>query len=196
MGEMSSAGRTRGEQVAALGDAMRVFSSQSVLYTTAAADVLGMSLTDLLCAGILSVTGPITAGRLAELTGLTTGAITGVIDRMEKAGYARREPDPTDRRRVIVRLIPETLDRETAPVFAPMLAASAGVMASYSDQELATITDFVNRSIPILREETAQLRTAGTAHRFPEEAARRGPSKRGRRRAPAADDTVNAPQSG
>jgi DNA-binding MarR family transcriptional regulator len=182
VGEMSRGEPSHGERMAALGDAMRVFSSQSVLYTTAAADALGVGLTDLLCAGILSVTGPVTAGRLAELTGLTTGAITGVIDRMEKAGYARREPDPTDRRRVIVQLGPETLERESAPVFAPMLAASAEVMAGFSDQELATITDFVNRSIPILSEATAQLRKAGTAHRLLHQTAEKEPSERGRRR--------------
>jgi DNA-binding MarR family transcriptional regulator len=179
---MSSAEPSHGERMAALGDAMRVFSSQSVLYTTAAADALGVSLTDLLCAGILSVTGPITAGRLAELTGLTTGAITGVIDRMEKAGYARREPDPTDRRRVIVRLVPETLERESVPVFAPMLAASAEVMASFSDQELATITDFINRSIPILSEATAQLRREGAAVRRPDRTDEQKPVPRRRAR--------------
>src|SRR5688572_33153636 len=106
---MSSVPRARGELVAAVVSAMRVFSSQSVLYTTATADALGVNLADLLCAGIISVTGPVTAGRLAELTGLTTGAITGVIDRMEQAGYARRIADPSDRRRVIVELIPGTL---------------------------------------------------------------------------------------
>jgi DNA-binding MarR family transcriptional regulator len=182
MDEMSSAEPAHRAPIAALGDAMRVFSSQSVLYTTAAADALGVSLTDLLCAGILSVTGPVTAGRLAELTGLTTGAITGVIDRMEKAGYARREPDPTDRRRVIVQLVPETLEQQSAPVFAPMLAASNGVMSRYSDQELATITDFINRSIPILRDETAQLRKSGEAHRLPVQPVKPAPSQRGRRR--------------
>lgn len=182
MGEMSSAESIHRDRIAMLGAAMRVFSSQSVLYTTAAADALGVSLTDLLCAGILSVTGPVTAGRLAELTGLTTGAITGVIDRMEKAGYARREPDPSDRRRVIVQLVPETLERESAPVFAPMLAASDGVMAGYSDQELATITDFINRSIPILREETAELRRSGGAHRLLDESTKQMPAERVRRR--------------
>jgi DNA-binding MarR family transcriptional regulator len=182
MGEMSSAASAHDELLAALGGAMRVFSSQSVLYTTAAADALGMNLTDLLCAGILTVTGPVTAGRLAELTGLTTGAITGVIDRMEKAGYARRELDPTDRRRVIVQLIPEILDRESVPVFAPMLAASAEVMARYSDQELATITDFVNRAIPILSEATAQLRKAGTAQRAAGQTSMDQPVERGRRK--------------
>jgi DNA-binding MarR family transcriptional regulator len=179
---MSSAPRTRGELVAAVVNAMRVFSSQSVLYTTATADALGMNLADLLCAGIITVTGPVTAGRLAELTGLTTGAITGVIDRMEKAGYARRIADPSDRRRVIVELTPEKLQQEADPIFAPMLAASLEMMAEFSDEDLATIAEFVNRSVPILRDETARLRHAGSGQPIPRRTDGNAPGSRRRRR--------------
>jgi DNA-binding MarR family transcriptional regulator len=180
---MSSVLRTRGDLVAALVSAMRVFSSQSVLYTTATADALGMNLADLLCAGIISsVTGPVTAGRLAELTGLTTGAITGVIDRMEKAGYARRIADPADRRRVIVELIPEKLQREADPIFAPMLAASVEMMAGFSDEDLATITEFVTRAVPILRDETARLRHTASGPPQTGDTDDRKPRSRGRRR--------------
>src|SRR4051794_32053548 len=98
----------------------RVFANQTVLYTQAVADQLGLNLTDLSCTGILSAEGPITAGRLAELTGLTTGAITGVIDRLERAGYVRRESDPNDRRRVVVTLVGEKVAAEVAPAFVPM----------------------------------------------------------------------------
>jgi hypothetical protein len=170
---MSSDSPTRAELVAALGRAMRVLSAQTVLYTQAIADRLGVNLTDLHCAAILSIMGPITAGRLAELTGLTTGAITGVVDRLERAGWARRTADPGDRRRVIIELLPDRLEREVGPLFAPMLRATTAVSAGYDEHDLSVMLDFVNRCTPVLREETARLRT--------EQAGATPPRRRGRR---------------
>src|SRR6185436_13668257 len=69
----------------------------------------GLSESDVDALELLIDTGAATAGRLAELMGLTTGAVTRVIDRLERAGYVRRVPDPTDRRRVIVELVPEKM---------------------------------------------------------------------------------------
>ncbi len=82
---------------------------------------------------------------------------------------------------MIVELIPEKLQREVDPIFAPMLAASAEMMAAFSDQELATIAEFVNRSVPILREETARLRREGAAARRPNHTDGQAPARRGRR---------------
>src|SRR6185295_6821014 len=76
---------------------------KTVLFQQAIADRLGLNTTDLMCLSFLSDTEPLTAGQLAEATGLTTGSVTVMIDRLEKAGYAQREKDPTDRRRVLVR---------------------------------------------------------------------------------------------
>src|SRR6266581_7672060 len=104
-----------GGPLAQLPTRWRVFANQTVLYTQAVAEQVGLNLTDLSCTGILTVEGPVTAGRLAELTGLTTGAITGAIDRMERAGYVRRESDPNDRRRVVVVPIAEKLAANCAP---------------------------------------------------------------------------------
>jgi DNA-binding MarR family transcriptional regulator len=73
----------------------------------AVADLLGVNRTDVICLDILARLGTVPAGRLAEESRLTTGAITAVLDRLEKAGYVRRAADPTDRRRVLV----ETTDR-------------------------------------------------------------------------------------
>ena len=89
-----------------LGNAL---STAVVLYHEAIADRLGLSATEWKCLGLLRKSGPITAGRLAELTGLTTGAITGIVDRLERAGRARRASDPHDRRRVIIEVIPDGL---------------------------------------------------------------------------------------
>src|SRR4051794_26920350 len=88
--------------MAALQQELRNFSDQDVLFSQALADRLGINLTDFKCLSILERTGAVTAGKLAELTGLTTGAVTGLIDRLEKAGWARRVRDPNDRRHVII----------------------------------------------------------------------------------------------
>ena len=76
-------------------------------FDQAVADALGLNRTDMRCLDVLDREGPVTAGRLASATGLTTGAITTAIDRLEQAGFARRRLDPTDRRRVLVEVDPK-----------------------------------------------------------------------------------------
>ena len=121
-----------------------------------------MNPTDLESLDLLTMHGPVPAGRLAELTGLTTGAITGVVDRLERAGYARREPDPTDRRRVIVRPLAENAEPEIAPLYEPLARAMAELYSGYSEQDLALILDFVTRANTLVLEETARLRAGAT----------------------------------
>jgi DNA-binding MarR family transcriptional regulator len=98
-----------------------------------------------------------TAGDLGERTGLTTGAVTAVIDRLEAAGYVRREADPTERRRVIVRVIPSRL-RGVGRLFEPLAAAMAELCVRYTDQELATILGFINLSSEVARRHTLWIR--------------------------------------
>src|ERR1700730_14935245 len=68
----------------------------------AVADHLGINRTDLQCLGVVTLRGPMTAGAVAEACALTSGSVTAVLDRMERAGYLRRTSDPADRRRVLV----------------------------------------------------------------------------------------------
>src|SRR3979490_3402685 len=75
-------------------------------FDQAVADAIGLNRTDMRCLDVLSREGPVTAGRLAEATGLTSGAMTTALDRLERAGYARRTRDATDRRRVLVEATP------------------------------------------------------------------------------------------
>src|SRR5215211_2208856 len=89
-----------------------------------AAQKLGVNRTDLRCLNIVENQGPMTAGRLAELSGLTTAAVTAVLDRLERAGYARRVRDQKDRRQVIVELTP-LLGERAEPIWGP-LGAEAG----------------------------------------------------------------------
>src|SRR5262245_29900394 len=99
---MSRGNSERAEVLATLPAEFRQLSVATIMFHQAIADRLGMNVTDHKCADLLERNGPMTAGELAEQTGLTTGAITGVIDRLEQAGFVRRAPDPGDRRRVIV----------------------------------------------------------------------------------------------
>src|SRR5580693_2437800 len=73
-------------------------------FDQAVADALGLNRTDMRCMDVIEREGPVPAGKLAAATGLTSGAITTALDRLERAGYARRADDPSDRRRVLVEL--------------------------------------------------------------------------------------------
>jgi DNA-binding MarR family transcriptional regulator len=138
---------------------VRQKTSQSVMFNQAIAERLGINATDLRCVDILSRTGAITAGQLAELTGLTTGAITGVANRLEQAGLVRREPDPEDRRRVILRPVRDR-DREVEALFDPLARAWEMLCERYSDEELSFILEFMKRTRDMLHEETERLRVA------------------------------------
>src|SRR5260370_16733565 len=107
---MSTKTKRRRELEAALNAAMRDVSGQGVLYSQAVADRLGINSTDLECLDHIS-RGPVTAGRLAELTGLTTGAITGVIDPLQPPRFPRPERDPAHRPKTLARIHPAALAR-------------------------------------------------------------------------------------
>jgi DNA-binding MarR family transcriptional regulator len=142
----------------ALNREMQKLVAEVVLFNQAVADRLGMNATDLQCLNMLLETGPVAAGRLAQETGLTTGAVTGVIDRLERAGYAWRERDPKDKRRVIVHPLPERARGEIGPLYASIGRSFAEMCSRYDEGELTLILDFVMRSHPLNREETARLR--------------------------------------
>jgi DNA-binding MarR family transcriptional regulator len=143
----------------ALGREMQKLIAEVVLFNQAVADRLGMNPTDLQCLNMLLETGPVAAGRLAEETGLTTGAVTGVIDRLERAGYAWRERDPKDKRRVIVHPLPERARDEIGPLYASIGQSFTEMCSRYDERELALILDFVTQSHPLNREETARLQS-------------------------------------
>ena len=146
------------ELLAALERAGRDYSGRSVLFHQAIADWLGLNVTDLKCLDLTREADEITPGKLAELSGLTTGAITGVVDRLEKAGYVRRERDPHDRRKVIIQPIPERILPKLAPIFTSLQQAMGAEFGSlYNNQDMALILDFIERSMRVLQAETAKL---------------------------------------
>jgi DNA-binding MarR family transcriptional regulator len=165
---MSTKTRRRQELEAALNAAMRDVSGQGVLYSQAVAERLGINSTDLECLDHIA-RGPVTAGRLAELTGLTTGAITGVIDRLERAGLARRERDAGDRRRILV-TAPAAVAERVVPLFEPMERNAMAFLSTYHDDQLALLLDFLTKA------HDAALTAMSELHALP---APRKPSKSG-----------------
>jgi DNA-binding MarR family transcriptional regulator len=118
---------------------------------------MGINHTDFECLDMISLRGLVTAGDIARASGLTTGAVTGVIDRLERAGYVRRERKAADRRKVYVSVVPGALKRGTA-YYASLEAAATRLAESYSDKELALLVDFFTRSREIVLAEVEKLR--------------------------------------
>jgi hypothetical protein len=137
----------------------RELSNAVIFFHEAVAAHLGMSAAEWKCLGLLDQHGPSTASRLAELSGFTTGAITGIVDRLEKAGYVSREAHPSDRRSVIVRpLHMKGLKERVVPIFQSLGRAMAQVTARYSAGELTAIALFFADTTETLRNETAKLK--------------------------------------
>jgi DNA-binding MarR family transcriptional regulator len=138
--------------------AIRKTGSLMQLMSQAAAERIGINATDLNCLNILSFSGQLTAGDLAKATGLTTASITGVIDRLEEAGFVRRERDAADRRRVVVHLETGHALATIAPVFGPMLGAWRRLTDQYTDDELRLIVAFYGQVEGVIRDHLAHLR--------------------------------------
>jgi DNA-binding MarR family transcriptional regulator len=141
MGPVLSRTKAHAALLQELEEAMRRSSAQGVLYGQAVANVAGIANSDLECMDILYLEGRVTAGRLAEVTGLTTGAITGVVDRLEKAGLVRRERDEKDRRKVFISVVPERA-MMIGQLYVPMQQAMEKVFGVYSDEELLLLLRF------------------------------------------------------
>src|SRR5437764_9769232 len=120
-----------------------------------------MTVTDMQVMDILDSTGPTTAGQLADLTGLTTGAITGMLNRLEQAGLVRRERDPNDGRRVIVRLERGKDEvHKIGPIFDSLGKAWDELASDYDDEQMAFLLEFLKRSNAMSRKEIIRLQEA------------------------------------
>ncbi len=155
---MSRDSRRRDQLLATLNDDFRQLSAATIMFHQAVADRLGINVTDHKCADVLLRNGPMTAGELAAYTGLTTGAITGVIDRLEAAGFARRVRDPHDRRRVIVEPLQKRIERVIGPLFESIARASTELCSRYSTEELAVFHDILTRACQLGMDEARKLR--------------------------------------
>ena len=139
--------------------AVRRSSAQGVIFGQTVANVAGISGSDLECLDFLNLEGRVTAGRLAELTGLTTGAITGVVDRLEKAGLVRRERDEADRRKVFITIVPENV-AAIGRFYVPMQQAMLKLWSTYSDAELRLLLRFADEGYRTMLEATEALKAA------------------------------------
>src|ERR671931_2663089 len=141
-------------------DKFREMSIETIMFHQAVADVLGLHITDHKCLDLLHRFGAMPAGKLGELTGLTTGAVTGIIDRLEKAGYARRTNDPKDRRRTIVEPTrSRKLERKIEMIFMPLHERMHKLLSPYSDNELAFLLDAMTQFIEQTHKESKKLRS-------------------------------------
>jgi DNA-binding MarR family transcriptional regulator len=139
---------TRQELISQLSEATQLVGNRTVLFTHVIADHIGLSATEFECLDFLQACGPVPVGRLAELTGLTSGAVTGLVDRLEKAGFVRRRPDPGDRRKVIVEVVPQDGALEKVRrLYEPVSAGFNDMVTRYSDDDIEVITKYLQDSI-------------------------------------------------
>lgn len=146
--------------------ALRTVGAQSVLMSGAIARLVGLNSTDLECLDLLDMAGTTTAGRLAEHAGLTTGAMTAVIDRLERAGFARRVPDPEDRRCVRVEALPRGV-RRVGDLYRRLIEETARLNEDYDDRQIALIVDYLSRTHALAADHVAWLQTQPPAPRAP-----------------------------
>lgn len=149
----------RADSIARVGDVMRDFMAQAVLFQDAVARFGGLNSTDLQTVSILISQGPATPGELAERTGLTAGgAITAVVDRLEKAGYATRARDDADRRRVIVTANLDTVMARVGPIYGRVGERWNDYINGLTDEQIEFANELFARATEINREEIARLR--------------------------------------
>ncbi|MBD2865049.1 MarR family transcriptional regulator [Paenibacillus sp. IB182363] len=131
---------------------MRGLGDRMILYQDRIAASLGLNNNDFISVDILREKGPITAGELSKLTGLATGSVTALIDRLEKLGYVRRQNDPSDRRKVIIVPLYEN-KQEVSNAYLPLHSALVKLASSYTVEELELITQFLGKASTVLGEQ-------------------------------------------
>ena len=134
----------------------RQYLDAVVMQIQASAEAAGLNTTDWHALSVLGLAGRLTAGELAERTGLTTGATTRLIDRLERAGHVRRVVDPADRRRVNVEPVPGSLDLDRT--VGPARRLVGEVFAGFSPQQLETLFEYFTRAAPAFRQAAEEIR--------------------------------------
>ena len=149
--------RKKSEQVGELIREFRVSGNLDDAFDNLAAQRLGVNESDLHCLNIIENAGGVTAGELAAQSGLTTGAVTGVIDRLEKKGFARRVSDPADRRRVKVEVTKAFYNRAER-IWGPVAAEWASSLERFSGEQLESFQQFLRTTNEITRSHLDRLR--------------------------------------
>ena len=134
----------------------REYSIGAVLFHQAVGQLLDLNVTDMKCLDIMTLKGPASPSELAQHTGLSTGATTAMIDRLENAGLVVRRPHPTDRRGTIVVLSRKAM-RKLPAMFASLAKAMDALVSTYSEKELKVLADFFAKVGVLWKEEREKL---------------------------------------
>ena len=153
---MSSDNRVNSALLESLTHRLQRYGMRSVLFQQNMAQKIGVSHTDLKSAEILNETGPITAGELSKITGLSTGSVTALINRLEKSGYVKRERDQLDGRKVMIMPIPERQEQIKSH-YQSLSMATKELCSDYNEQELILINQFVEDITKIMDKENDKL---------------------------------------
>jgi len=145
--------RKRVEQVVR---GVRESSLGVVLFHQAVGEILDINVTDMKCLDIITLTGSTSPSQLSELTGLSTGSTTAMIDRLERRGLVERQPNPEDRRGTKIVLSKEAV-RKLHTLFRSMAHAMNKLVCSYSEEELETLSNFFTKVISLWKEERENL---------------------------------------
>jgi len=134
----------------------REYGIGSVLFRHLIGEVLGVNVTDMECLGVIFFKGVATPTELARYTGLSSGATTAMLDRLEQSGLIARRPNPKDRRSIHIVVVKEATE-QVAPWFASLREAQDQIVSSYSEAELELLSDFFTRSVMMWEEEREKL---------------------------------------
>ena len=135
----------------------RQYSDTSILMHEAIARKAGLSGTDHKYLGLIIQKGEMTAGELSKMTGLTTGAVTGLIDRLEKKKLVKRQSDKDDRRKVIIVSNQQNAMKLLEPLFSDLQKKTTKLISSFSESEIQTIENYFTSAIKIMKETTEEL---------------------------------------
>ena len=161
-----------GPSVAEVDMLHRDLSTAVILFQEAISRQLGVSAAERKCLAVLWQLGVATPGQLLEATGLSSGAITGIVDRLERAGYAKREPNPKDRRSLLIKPLRQAeLARRIGPAFEGLRGAMEQVIGGYTPAERALIERHLHATIAALRTQTEAMEGGKKKRREPKPAA-------------------------
>lgn len=135
----------------------REFSLGTVLFHQRVGQLLGVNATDMKCLDVIAIDGSASPSALAQRTGLSTGATTAMIDRLERARLVERRPHPEDRRGTVV-ILSRKATRELPPLFASLSRAMEAATSTYSEAELETLVDFFDKAGALWTKEREKLK--------------------------------------
>lgn len=148
--------RARRQLLDRLSLAIRSSQNVSEAFDEYVAAATGINRTDMRCLDILGQRGPLTAGQLAKAMHLSSGAITTLVDRLERAGYAQRRRDTEDRRRVLVELVPGKVEG-AFPYYEPLYHGTVGLLENHSDADIELMIDFLEKGREMVEQELERL---------------------------------------